>query len=331
MDPTPPAAAETATVSPGLTPAAWIDGHAVTPATNSEPAASQETPAGFGTSWRAGTLTASAWLARSSVHPITSAPALTEVTPGPTAVTTPAKSLPSPSGKCAGHLSCRKPALTAASPGLMAAATTCTTARPGAASGRATSTTSSSPVPPSRPNHTARIVSLAMEPVTSRPARSFPRRMPAAALPGRTSDRRQPRASPRHHCLNDRRTQLRRARLQRSPEPAPGRPGGRQAASGVRAVRFGHRGALGVAEPAQQFAALGVDDGQRVGQLAEHLALALLAAAAGLAVGWLAAPLLTNPGAGLVGTPGAPSLTLPTVELVTAVSLAVAVAATLVP
>ena len=96
-------------------------------------------------------------------------------------------------------------------------------------------------------------------------------------------------------------------------------------------MRFGHRGALGVAEPAQQFAALGVDDGQRVGQLAEHLALALLAAAAGLAVGWLAAPLLTNPGAGLVGTPGAPSLTLPTVELVTAVSLAVAVAATLVP
>src|ERR1019366_4841164 len=170
-----------------------------------------------------------------------------------------------------------------------------------------------------------------MEPVTSRPARSFPRRMPAAALPGRTSDRRQPRASPRHHCLNDRRTQLRRARLQRSPEPAPGRPGGRQAASGVRAVRFGHRGALGVAEPAQQFAALGVDDGQRAGQLAEHLALALLAAAAGLAVGWLAAPLLTNPGAGLGGTPGAPSLTLPTVELVTAVSLAVAVAATLVP
>src|ERR1035437_4842795 len=77
MDPTPPAAAETATVSPGLPPAAWIVAHAVTPATNSEPAASQETPAGFGTSWRAGTLTASAWLACSSVHPITSAPPLT--------------------------------------------------------------------------------------------------------------------------------------------------------------------------------------------------------------------------------------------------------------
>ena len=35
-----------------------------------------------------------------------------------------------------------------------------------------------------------------------------------------------------------------------------------------------------------------------------------LAAAAGLAIGWLAAPLLTSPGAGLVGAPGAPSLTL---------------------
>ena len=34
----------------------------------------------------------------------------------------------------------------------------------------------------------------------------------------------------------------------------------------VRAVRLGHRGALGVTQPAQQLAALGVDDGQRVGQ-----------------------------------------------------------------
>ena len=43
--------------------------------------------------------------------------------------------------------------------------------------------------------------------------------------------------------------------------------------------------------------------------LAENLLLALVAAAAGLAAGWLAAPLLTSPGAGLVGAPGAPSLT----------------------
>ncbi len=65
--------------------------------------------------------------------------------------------------------------------------------------------------------------------------------------------------------------------------------------------------------------------------LAENLVLALLAAAAGLAAGWLAAPLITNPGAALVGTPGAPSLTLPIAGLVVAVALAVALPATLVP
>jgi putative ABC transport system permease protein len=65
--------------------------------------------------------------------------------------------------------------------------------------------------------------------------------------------------------------------------------------------------------------------------LAEHLALALVAAAAGLAAGWLAAPLLTSPGAGLIGSAGPPSLTLPTVGLVVAVAVIVASAATLVP
>jgi putative ABC transport system permease protein len=65
--------------------------------------------------------------------------------------------------------------------------------------------------------------------------------------------------------------------------------------------------------------------------LAENLVLALAAAAAGLAIGWLAAPLITNPGAGLVGTPGAPSLTLPIVAEVVAVALVVALASTLVP
>lgn len=61
--------------------------------------------------------------------------------------------------------------------------------------------------------------------------------------------------------------------------------------------------------------------------LAEHLGLAVLAAAAGLGVGWLAAPLLSDPGAGLIGSAGAPSLTLSTVAMVTAVALGVAVAA----
>jgi putative ABC transport system permease protein len=65
--------------------------------------------------------------------------------------------------------------------------------------------------------------------------------------------------------------------------------------------------------------------------LAENLVLAVAAAMAGLAVGWLAAPVITSPGAGLVGTPGAPSLTLPIAGQVLAVALAVALAATLVP
>jgi putative ABC transport system permease protein len=65
--------------------------------------------------------------------------------------------------------------------------------------------------------------------------------------------------------------------------------------------------------------------------LAENLVLALIAAAAGLAAGWLAAPLITNPGAGLVGAPGAPSLTLSIAVEVVAVALVVALASTLVP
>ena len=65
--------------------------------------------------------------------------------------------------------------------------------------------------------------------------------------------------------------------------------------------------------------------------LAENLALALLAAVVGLVAGSLAAPLLTSPGAALVGAPGAPSLTAVTVAKVMGVALAVALAATLVP
>ena len=65
--------------------------------------------------------------------------------------------------------------------------------------------------------------------------------------------------------------------------------------------------------------------------LAEYVVVALLAAAAGLATGWLTAPLLTDPGPGLLGSAGAPSLTVSTAGVVTAVALGVAVAATLVP
>ena len=65
--------------------------------------------------------------------------------------------------------------------------------------------------------------------------------------------------------------------------------------------------------------------------LAEHLALAVLAAVVGLAAGWLAAPLLSDPGAGLLGTAGAPPLTVATVLMVAGAALVVAAAASLLP
>jgi putative ABC transport system permease protein len=65
--------------------------------------------------------------------------------------------------------------------------------------------------------------------------------------------------------------------------------------------------------------------------LAENLFLALVAAIAGLLAGWRAAPLLSKPEADLVGTPGAPPLTLVTVAVALGVALVVALASTLVP
>ena len=65
--------------------------------------------------------------------------------------------------------------------------------------------------------------------------------------------------------------------------------------------------------------------------LAEYLVVALVATAAGLALGRLVAPLLTDPGAGLVGSAGSVPFTMSTVGLVTAVALGVAVVATFVP
>src|ERR1022692_2665157 len=65
--------------------------------------------------------------------------------------------------------------------------------------------------------------------------------------------------------------------------------------------------------------------------LAEYVALALIAAAIGLVTGWLAAPLLTSPSAGLLGTTGTPPITGSIVALVVAVALAVATVATFVP
>jgi ABC-type lipoprotein release transport system permease subunit len=65
--------------------------------------------------------------------------------------------------------------------------------------------------------------------------------------------------------------------------------------------------------------------------LAEYVLVAIVAAAAGLAVGSLTAPLLTESSAGLIDSAGTPSMTMSTVGLVTAVALGVAVVATVVP
>jgi ABC-type lipoprotein release transport system permease subunit len=65
--------------------------------------------------------------------------------------------------------------------------------------------------------------------------------------------------------------------------------------------------------------------------LAEYVVVALLAAAAGLALGRLSAPLLIESSAGMLGRAAPPPLTPATVGLVTALALAVAVAATVVP
>ncbi|GGQ33412.1 FtsX-like permease family protein [Streptosporangium pseudovulgare] len=65
--------------------------------------------------------------------------------------------------------------------------------------------------------------------------------------------------------------------------------------------------------------------------LAEYLLVAAVAAAAGLTIGALTAPLLTESSAGLVGSAGTASPTWSTITLVTAVALGVAIVATAVP
>ncbi|HVA59704.1 MAG TPA: FtsX-like permease family protein [Mycobacteriales bacterium] len=65
--------------------------------------------------------------------------------------------------------------------------------------------------------------------------------------------------------------------------------------------------------------------------LFEHVVVGLCAALVGLVVGWLAAPLIDGPAAGLLGAAGAPSVTGTTVAFVAALALGVAIIATLVP
>ena len=65
--------------------------------------------------------------------------------------------------------------------------------------------------------------------------------------------------------------------------------------------------------------------------LLENVLIGLGAAVAGLVTGWLTAPLLAAPGAGLLGAPSAPALSGSTVGLVTGLALGVAIAATFIP
>ena len=65
--------------------------------------------------------------------------------------------------------------------------------------------------------------------------------------------------------------------------------------------------------------------------LLEYLTLALVGAAVGLVVGWLAVPLIANPGAGLVGSVGAPPVTLADVGWIVALAVVVAGLAAWIP
>ncbi|MFJ8577388.1 FtsX-like permease family protein [Micromonospora sp. NPDC093277] len=104
--------------------------------------------------------------------------------------------------------------------------------------------------------------------------------------------------------------------------------------------------ALAVASVANIVAGRVVDQRRRVGllkavgagpamiaavHLAEYLVIGLAAAGTGLAVGWLAAPALTNPGAGLLGSTGTHPPALRTVLAASVLALTIAAAAALAP
>src|SRR5262249_50283361 len=125
IDPTPPAAPDTTSVSPALSATARIAAHAVNPTTGSAPATCHGTEAGLGVRFAASTTAYAAWLDRVSTQPITSSPTPTPVTPGPACSTIPARSLPSPEGNVVGQREAM-PARIFASPGLIPAAFTWT-------------------------------------------------------------------------------------------------------------------------------------------------------------------------------------------------------------
>jgi putative ABC transport system permease protein len=65
--------------------------------------------------------------------------------------------------------------------------------------------------------------------------------------------------------------------------------------------------------------------------LLEHVLVSVLAAAAGIGLGWLLAPLLTKPATGLLGIASAPSIEATTVGIVLATAVAVAAGSTVFP
>src|ERR1700688_2686983 len=88
-------------------------------------------------------------------NPITSSPTAKPLTPLPSSVTTPAKSLPWPDGNVAGNMWCNAPLRITVSLGLMPAALTSTKTSPAAGTRRGTSRTSRTSMPPYESNCTA--------------------------------------------------------------------------------------------------------------------------------------------------------------------------------
>src|SRR5580692_12738334 len=96
-----------------------------------------------------------------------SSPTATFLTALPTSSTRPARSLPCPEGNVAGHRLAKAPSRIAASPGLIPAALIRTRTWLGPGTGRSTSTTRRTSIPPYRSNLTARGMGLLLDVVLS--------------------------------------------------------------------------------------------------------------------------------------------------------------------
>src|ERR1700759_1820034 len=169
-EPTPPAAPEMTMVSPSFGWTACTAPHAVTPATYRPPATSHETFSGLRARSPASTRTSSAWEARLLENPITSSPGENPPTPAPTSSMTPARSLPCPDGNVDGKICAPAPVRMAASLGLMPAAFTRTRTCPFPGTGRSTSSTRNTSIPPNSSYLTAfTMTSLSFDPLNQQP------------------------------------------------------------------------------------------------------------------------------------------------------------------